>query len=98
VAVVGKQTAVVVLVPGGPFRASVLATAEALLGRTSRLITVGTGTVTGSCLHVPLDEVDPQALSLAFAVWLQRLTVDLATGLGFDPDAPHGLEKVTRTL
>lgn len=98
VAVVGKQTAVVVLVPGGPFRASVLATAEALLGRTSRLITVGTGTVSGSCLHVPLDEDDPQALALAFAVWLQRLTVDLATGLGFDPDAPHGLEKVTRTL
>lgn len=98
VAVVGEDTAVVVLVPGGPFRASVLATAEELLGRTSRLITVGTETVTGSCLHVPLNEDDPHALSLAFAVWLQRLTVDLATGLGFDPDAPHGLQKVTRTL
>lgn len=98
VAVVGKQTAVVVLVPGGPFRASVLATAEDLLRRTSRLITVGTGSVTGSRLHVPLNEDDPQALSLAFAVWLQRLTLELSTGLGSDPDAPHGLEKVTRTL
>lgn len=98
VAVIGQQTAVVVIVPDDPFRASVLATAEKLLERTSRLITVGTGTVTGSCLHIPLHAKDPQALSMAFAVWLQRLTLDLARGLGSDPDAPHGLEKVTRTL
>lgn len=97
VAVVGPRTAVVVLVPGGRFQQPVLASAERIQHRSSRLITVGTGTVPGSYLHVPLVEEDPNALTMAFAVWLQRLTLELATGLGFDPDAPHGLEKVTRT-
>ena len=72
--------------------------AEKLQGRTDRLITVGKGTVPGCYLHIPFDEDDPRALSMAFAVWLQRLTLALSTSMGFDPDAPHGLEKVTRTL
>lgn len=98
VSVVGARTAVVVLVPGGRFREPVLATAEKLLVRTRRLITVGAGTVPGCYLHVPLIEEDPNAFSMALAVWLQRLTLMLATSMGLDPDAPPGLEKVTRTL
>ena len=98
VALVGPHTPVLVTVPGGRFRSSVLSMAEKLQGRTDRLITVGKGTVPGCYLHIPFDEDDPRALSMAFAVWLQRLTLALSTSMGFDPDAPHGLEKVTRTL
>ena len=98
VAVIGPQTPVLVLVPGGPFRSTVLAAAQKLQKRTNRLITVGDGTVSGSFAHIPIQEDEPHALSLSLAIWLQRLTLTLSTSMGLDPDAPPGLEKVTRTV
>lgn len=98
VAVIGPQTPVLVLVPGGPYRSTVLAAALKLQTRTDRLITVGDGTVPGSFAHIPVQEDDPHALSMSLAIWLQRLTLALSTNMGLDPDAPPGLDKVTRTL
>jgi glutamine---fructose-6-phosphate transaminase (isomerizing) len=93
IAAVTRGLPVVALCASGPARSDVVALVEELRARQARVLVVGTDHA-----DVALPREAPDALSpIAAVVRGQQLAYELAVRLGYDPDSPEGLTKVTPT-
>lgn len=94
IAAVTQGLPVVALCAAGPALADVLALVEDLRGRGASVLVVGGG----EQADVPLPGDTPEMLAPIVAVVRgQQLALELALRLGYDPDTPEGLTKVTPT-
>jgi glucosamine--fructose-6-phosphate aminotransferase (isomerizing) len=94
IAAVTAGSPVVALSAPGPASADVAALVDDLRSRDVHVLTIGTG---GEA-DVPLPDEIPEALMPVVAVVRgQQLAYELALRLGYDPDSPRGLSKVTIT-
>jgi glucosamine--fructose-6-phosphate aminotransferase (isomerizing) len=85
---------VIALCADGPARADVASLVDEMQMRQADVLVVGDGDQAD--VPLPTDAPEPLAPILA-VVRGQQLAHELATGLGYDPDSPRGLTKVTRT-
>jgi glucosamine--fructose-6-phosphate aminotransferase (isomerizing) len=94
IAAVTRGLPVVALCTSGPALADVASLVEELRARHAKVLVVGTGVPA----DVPLPGEVPEPLAPIVAVVRgQQLARELATALGYDPDSPEGLTKVTPT-
>ena len=94
IAAVTGDLPVVALCSQGPAHADVVSLIDELRARGVKVLVVGSGA--GVDLSLPAEV--PDALSPIVAVVRgQQLAYELALRLGYDPDSPEGLTKVTRT-
>jgi len=94
IAAVTRGLPVVALCAPGPALADVASLVAELRARQASVLVVGTGERS----DVPLPNDAPEPLAPIVAVVRgQQLAHELALRLGYDPDSPHGLAKVTRT-
>src|SRR5262245_11475689 len=94
IAAVTRGFPVVALCSPGPALSDVASLVDELRERGARLLVVGTG----ERVDVSLPTKTPEALMPIVAVVRgQQLARVLALRLGYDPDSPEGLTKVTRT-
>jgi glucosamine--fructose-6-phosphate aminotransferase (isomerizing) len=85
---------VVALCAAGPALRDIEYLVEELRARQASVLVVGTG----ESADVPLPREVPEALAPIVAVVRgQQLARELATALGYEPDSPEGLTKVTPT-
>jgi glucosamine--fructose-6-phosphate aminotransferase (isomerizing) len=78
----------------GPALSDVVSLVDELRSRQASVLVVGSGTET----DVALPDQAPESLAPILAVVRgQQLAYDLALRLGYDPDRPEGLTKVTQT-
>jgi glucosamine--fructose-6-phosphate aminotransferase (isomerizing) len=100
IAVVGPGvTAVLVAAADGPMLVPMVELARDLAGRGARTLAIGgDATLAAACaLHVPGPDLPEAVAPIALVVPAQLVVEALARRLGFDPDAPRGLSKVTAT-
>ena len=94
IAAVTRGLPVIALCVAGPARADVASLIEAIRARQASVLLVGDGE--GADISLPGNA--PEALAPIVAVVRgQQLAYELALALGYDPDSPEGLTKVTRT-
>ena len=94
IAAVTRGVPVVALCAPGPARADVMSIVEGLRAREASVLVVGPG----DDADVPLPADLPEALApIAAVVRGQQLAHEVALRLGYDPDSPEGLTKVTPT-
>jgi glucosamine--fructose-6-phosphate aminotransferase (isomerizing) len=94
IAAVTRGLPVVAMCTDGPARSDVESLVEQLRAREASVLVVGSG----AQADVPLPRAMPEALAPIVAVVRgQQLAYELALRLGFDPDSPEGLTKVTAT-
>jgi glucosamine--fructose-6-phosphate aminotransferase (isomerizing) len=85
---------VVAMCTAGPARSDVESLIDQLRARDARVLVIGSGTEA----DMPLPRAVPEALAPIIAVVRgQQLAHGLALRLGYDPDSPEGLTKVTAT-
>jgi glucosamine--fructose-6-phosphate aminotransferase (isomerizing) len=85
---------VVALCTAGPAASDVMSLVEELRARDASVLVVGDG----EGADVPMPALIPEALAPIVAVVRgQQLARELALALGYDPDSPEGLTKVTAT-
>ena len=94
IAAVTRGLPVVALLAAGPARADVAALVEELRAREASVLVVGNPE--GADMWLPSEAPEPLA-PLCAVVRGQQLAYGLATALGYDPDRPPGLTKVTPT-
>jgi glucosamine--fructose-6-phosphate aminotransferase (isomerizing) len=94
IAAVTRGLPVVAMGAPGPALSDIESLVDELRARRANVLVVGSG----ADADVPLraDVAEPLA-PIAAVVRGQQLAYELALTLGFDPDSPHGLTKVTRT-
>lgn len=97
-AMVDERTPCLAVVPAGPGGAAMAPVLQALVARQADLTVVGDGSGTGasSCFPLPstvAEDVAPILQILPFQLLAHRIAV----ARGYDPDAPRGLSKVTKT-
>jgi glutamine---fructose-6-phosphate transaminase (isomerizing) len=100
IAVVGEAVPALLVAPGdGPVLAGMAALARTVAARGSRAYGIGGDAAFAAACTATLPGPNlPEALApLALIVPGQLLVEALARGLGFDPDRPVGLSKVTQT-
>lgn len=99
IAAVSHGLPVVALCTPGPALADIASLVGDLRARQARVLVVGSGDIgTGEPADVPLLGGAPEALVPIVAVVRgQQLAHELSLGLGYDPDRPEGLTKVTPT-
>ncbi len=100
IAVVDGQTTAVVLSPrDGPLLAAIAGVVPDLQARGAKVIGIGGEPVLRGAADVAVAGPDlPETLApIGLVVAGQLVTEGLARALGLDPDAPHGLRKVTET-
>ena len=94
IAAVTRGVPVVALFAPGPAYADVASLVDELRARQASVLVVGSG----DTADVPLPSDAPEALAPILAVVRgQQLARELALRLGYDPDSPAGLLKVTPT-
>jgi glucosamine--fructose-6-phosphate aminotransferase (isomerizing) len=94
IAAVTRGLPVVALCSAGPALTDVASLVEELRTRQASVLVVGSG----GPADVPLPSEVPEALAPIVAVVRgQQLAFELAKALGYDPDSPEGLTKVTPT-
>lgn len=94
IATVTRGFPVVALCAAGPARSDVASLVEELRSRHASVLVVGSG----GGADIPLPGEVPESLAPIVAVVRgQQLAYELALRLGFDPDTPAGLMKVTPT-
>jgi glucosamine--fructose-6-phosphate aminotransferase (isomerizing) len=100
-AVAGPRTTVVAYNWPGPTSGDVLGAVRAAAALGSSTIAVGPAAAWRDAppnLDVPVAQATPAGLAvIPLVVRGQQLAIELAVHLGFDPDAPAGLSKVTET-
>ncbi len=96
VAHVGPQTPVLAVAPGGVGSGLLRPVLDVLASRDARVTVVGDPTLATDGLPVP--QVPEDLSPFAQILPLQLLALELSLAKGYDPDAPSGLRKVTRTL
>jgi glucosamine--fructose-6-phosphate aminotransferase (isomerizing) len=94
IAAVTRGLPVIALCASGPARADVASLVEEIRARQASVLVVGDGE--GAEISLPGDAPEPLAPIVA-VVRGQQLARELALVLGYDPDSPEGLTKVTRT-
>lgn len=94
IAAVTRGLPVIALWADGPARADVGSLVEEMRARQANVLVVGEGD--GADVSLPSDVPEPLAPIVA-VVRGQQLAHALATALGYDPDSPPGLTKVTAT-
>jgi glucosamine--fructose-6-phosphate aminotransferase (isomerizing) len=94
IAAVTRGLPVVALCTSGPALADIASLVEELRARHAKVLVVGAGAPADVALPPELPE--PLAPIVA-VVRGQQLARELATALGYDPDRPEGLTKVTAT-
>lgn len=94
IAAVTRGLPVVAMCAPGPALSDVMSLIDELRERQASVLVVGSS----EGADVPLPESPPEALApIAAVVRGQQLAHELALRLGYDPDSPVGLSKVTRT-
>ena len=94
IAAVTRGLPVVALCTDGPAHADVASLVEEMRARQAKVLVVGDG----AGADVPLPGEIPEPLAPIVAVVRgQQLAHELAMALGYDPDSPPGLTKVTAT-
>jgi glucosamine--fructose-6-phosphate aminotransferase (isomerizing) len=94
IAAVTRGLPVIALLTSGPAHADVVSLVEELRARKASVLTIGSGDLA----DVSLPGDVPEALAPIVAVVRgQQLARELAIALGYDPDSPAGLTKVTAT-
>jgi glucosamine--fructose-6-phosphate aminotransferase (isomerizing) len=92
IAAVTRGLPVIALCAPGPALADVASLIEELRARRASILVVGSG----EGVDVPLPREVPEPLAPILAVVRgQQLALELALRLGYDPDSPEGLTKVT---
>jgi glucosamine--fructose-6-phosphate aminotransferase (isomerizing) len=94
IAAVTRGLPVIALCADGPAHADVASLVDEMQMRQADVLVVGDGDQAD--VPLPTDAPEPLAPILA-VVRGQQLAHELATALGYDPDSPRGLTKVTRT-
>ncbi|GAA1998323.1 SIS domain-containing protein [Nocardiopsis rhodophaea] len=100
IAVVDRDTpAILVAANSGPTLPGTVALAERVVSAGAPAYGIGGGTsLAGACdLSVPMPEVPEWLAPISLIVPAQQITERLARRLGYNPDAPRGLGKVTQT-
>jgi len=100
VALVGQDTAAIVIAPpDGPMRTPLGEIATQLSARGAAVVGIGGDDAFALGCDVALARTTlPEALApLVLVIPGQQLVEELARRLGHDPDAPHGLSKITQT-
>ena len=94
IAAVTRGLPVIALRVAGPALADVASLVEELRARHANVLVIGNG----PGVDVSLPDGTPEPLApVAAVVRGQQLAYELALRLGYDPDTPEGLTKVTRT-
>lgn len=94
IAAVTRGLPVVALCAHGPAMADITSLVDELRAREASVLVVGSQ----EGADVPLPGATPEALApIAAVVRGQQIAYELAMHLGYDPDSPQGLTKVTRT-
>jgi glucosamine--fructose-6-phosphate aminotransferase (isomerizing) len=94
IAAVTEGVPVIALVAPGRAQPDVMSVVDDLRARDVNVLVVGSG----AAVDIPVPAAAPEALAPVLAVVRgQQLAHALALRLGFDPDNPLGLSKVTRT-
>lgn len=94
IAAVTAGLPVVALCAPGPALQDMLSLVDKLRGRQAKVLVVGTG----EAVDIPMPADMPDSLAPIVAVVRgQQLAHELAVRLGYDPDSPEGLTKVTPT-
>lgn len=99
-AVVDAETpAVLIAANSGPTLAGTVALAERVRGNGAPAYAIGGGSaLAGACdLSVPVPDLPEWVAPFGLIVPAQIITEKLARRLGYDPDSPRGLNKVTQT-
>jgi glucosamine--fructose-6-phosphate aminotransferase (isomerizing) len=94
IAAVTRGLPVVALCAGGPALADVASLIDELRARHAKVLVMGSAT--RSDVPMPSDAPEPLAPILA-VLRGQQLAYELSLRLGYDPDGPEGLSKVTLT-
>ena len=94
IAAVTRGLPVIALCASGPARADVASLVEDMRARQANVLVVGDGD--GADVSLPGGMPEPLAPIVA-VVRGQQLAHELALALGYDPDSPPGLTKVTAT-
>lgn len=94
IAAVTRGLPVVAICAAGPAQSDVMSLVESLRAREANVLVVGDG----EAADVPLPPFVPEPLApIAAVVRGQQLAHELALRLGYDPDNPRGLTKITAT-
>ena len=94
IAAVTRGLPVVAMQTSGPALSDVASLVDELRAREASVLVIGTG----AGVDVPLPANAPEPLMPILAVVRgQQLAYELALRLGYDPDSPSGLTKVTQT-
>ncbi len=94
IAAVTRGLPVIALCASGPAESDVASLVEEMRARQASVLVVGTGE--RADVSLPSEVPEPLAPIVA-VVRGQQLAYELATALGYDPDSPAGLTKVTAT-
>ena len=98
-AMIDQSHPVVAVVPDGAGATAMRPVLERMSERDADLLVLGGLQAVGyGTVSYPLEPLPEDLAPIADIVPLQWLALEMALARGFDPDAPRGLAKVTRTL
>ena len=98
-AMIDQSHPVVAVVPDGAGATAMRPVLERMSERDADLLVLGGPQAVGyGTVSYPLEPLPEDLAPIADIVPLQWLALEMALARGFDPDAPRGLAKVTRTL
>jgi glucosamine--fructose-6-phosphate aminotransferase (isomerizing) len=100
IASLNNETQVIVISPVGLPPQSISEGIARIRSSSSRIIWVGNGNLaeSGDLVFPGAKDIDEAGATILDAIVLQQIALSFSTQNGFNPDAPTGLTKVTKTL
>jgi glucosamine--fructose-6-phosphate aminotransferase (isomerizing) len=100
IASLNQETQVIVIAPLGLPPQSISEGIARIRRNCSRIIWVGNGNLaeSGDLVFPGAKDIDEAGATILDAIVLQQIALSFSTQNGFNPDAPTGLTKVTKTL